>query len=759
MSGSSSCPTPPPSPLALTEWLGVDERFVPPCLEWVWQDGVHDISEDEAALITAIGKAVSPNARDVSKRHDARKAVRALCLLFRDHVISKPIAEQRLIEWRNRTQSTVSDDCIRSEIDVAYSSEERLSCDLLKQIRLVEDECRQEMCSYPRDGHPPRKWRAVNDITIEDVTIVSGTDDLGQPKLKFSPDKAADAILKHMSVVSTPDDRIWVYRDGIYVPDSEWMIDDVLDRVARDLYTLRARAETLHKIRIRTRQEYSIFNQHPTYFCCQNAVIDMSTGKVMDHSPTFYLTQKAQVKYDPGATCPQIDRFLETSIGDPDNIRTVYEILAAKTTDLRFEYFVALIGSGSNGKLMLEKLIYAFYGSHQITDVPIETLGDNRFDRVHLMNKKFLINAEVRGSMKEVDWIKRISGGNRIHADQKYKKPIEFDPTCLIIFDTNDPPRFEDNSYGFKRRLIKIDFPFKFVDDPTEPHHRKRDPFLEQKITSPGELSGLLNRLIKIAPDVIASRRIYRKYTEDEAAQEYDYQSHSMDAFADLFIAEADVRDDPYAVYPSSDLYQNYLTFCQAVRAVPVRDRIFNSFIERRGFERGRRIIGENKVRIWKGMIFDGEYFSQFITSRSNPSFSERTGTRTGRGPAEDQLNRYQDQQDQQEGGILYHMQEENENARNRERDIAGPAGPAGPAIDFAGPEQVTCRSSAGHREEIANVKSIERARLIYHPVLVLVDLPPMVAVDGRTYRLKAGDVVMLPEVHITGPVSKGAVG
>lgn len=536
---------------------------------------------------------------------DGRKCIISFALAMRDRLLSKSAAKDLLKGW-----SSLDDALIDSEVDRAYDSEERLSCEIMHSCIAISQNCQKEFCDYPSIMRDRRAWHGADAIKVEEVCEIS-TNSQGNQTAKFSPDKAAAALIKEYPIVSTPDERIWVYRDGVYGARGDVFVDQILDRSVGDLYTSRMASETHRKIVLRTLQEYSTFDSNPYLFAVENGVVDMATGQFMPHDPKFFLTQKSPVRYDSTATCPEVEKFLGSALGTVDNVLSFLDVMTAKTTDLLFEYFVVMIGGGANGKSKAEELIRAFFGDEAIAEVDIATLTQNRFDRKEIFKKKFLINSEVSGDEKESRWIKYISGGGRLDADQKGREHIQFRPRCIIIIDTNDPPRFADASYGFQRRLVKIDFPNTFVDCPLpeNPNEKQKDPFVIQKITSLEELSGLLNLLIMRAPDVLPECKIHRRDGKT-LAEEYEMQANSMQEFFDKFC-----EMDSSNWIPKSSLYSYYKDFCKKINAVPKSQTAFNKYASKtlKLEEARKHLENVGYARVFWGVGLDELAFTEFV--------------------------------------------------------------------------------------------------------------------------------------------------
>jgi putative DNA primase/helicase len=57
-------------------------------------------------------------------------------------------------------------------------------------------------------------------------------------------------------------------------------------------------------------RDYAIFDQHPELFLCGNGTLNLETGRFGPFDPKHLLTKGSNVKYDPTATTPQLEKFL-----------------------------------------------------------------------------------------------------------------------------------------------------------------------------------------------------------------------------------------------------------------------------------------------------------------------------------------------------------------------------------------------------------------------------------------------------------------
>jgi P4 family phage/plasmid primase-like protien len=459
-------------------------------------------------------------------------------------------------------------------------------------------------------------------ITFENITTSRGKGD--SEETVFDPSKAADAVIDAFYLKTTSDDKIiWSYEGGVYKPIGEDAIDHILDHLAGNLYTIHYSKEVFKKVRARTLTKSQIFDTRKNLFGVSNGCVDLESGAFLPYSPDYNLTLRSPIKYDPLAQCPEFINFLWSAFGNMDDIITVIDMLVAMSTTATWEYFVAMIGSGSNGKTVLESVITAFFGPDQVTEVELSELNKSQFIRGAIKRKRALINSEVQGTKMESRWIKMISGGSTIDSDQKNKDRTHFRPYCLQIFDTNSPPRFYDNTFGFQRRLIKLDFRFTFVDNPdgNKKWEQLRDPQLLEKLTSEQELSGILNLVILRAKDIVKTRTIHRRVVGTELVDEYDRQSHSMSAFFNDCYSEPDTEDN-WKVFSSFDSIKTfYNNYCRAINAAPENDRRIAKYIkETLGCKSDRNYVGSGddrkRARGYFGLTFEKENY-ELVVNRS----------------------------------------------------------------------------------------------------------------------------------------------
>lgn len=424
-----------------------------------------------------------------------------------------------------------------------------------------------------------RKKR-INPLTGEpEPDPVTGEYD--EPKLTLSPSKAATAVMDYIPLrVSATDTKetpkLWRYNGGIWQPDGEQRVKNLIDGVAGDLSYEKGLQETLR--RVRGLADAVTFDSDPYLFPALDKVIDLRTGEARDYYQEDHLTFRYGATLDnPDADYRPALWLLCSSLPDPRDVLTGIDICTEAVIRRPSDSIIQLIGPGANGKGLFERMVSALVTDALISSITLSEAKASRFGPGAVLGKDLWILSEVEDVKQAINLLKKVATGERLDSDQKYGERVQGKPHVLPILDCNTAFDFGDDSWGRKRRVIKLDFPFTFD---YAPGTRRKDSHLEEKITSPAALSGLLKIIAARAPFLIRSRRIYTRKRPEEMAEEYMRQQYSLHYFCEecLTTSGEDVIDVRTGLsYPGGQipklttiaLYEEYSEYCRLFN-VPV---------------------------------------------------------------------------------------------------------------------------------------------------------------------------------------------
>lgn len=138
-------------------------------------------------------------------------------------------------------------------------------------------------------------------------------------KGKFIPKMLADEIMSDFHFVTHSKMReIYVYRDGVYVPDGETTIEEEARRRLAEYAKTHYVNETISSIQQRTYAPPERFDNPTSLVAVENGLLDTRTKKLHSHTPKEIITTKIPVKYEEKAECPKILEFLRETVHKED---------------------------------------------------------------------------------------------------------------------------------------------------------------------------------------------------------------------------------------------------------------------------------------------------------------------------------------------------------------------------------------------------------------------------------------------------------
>ena len=223
-----------------------------------------------------------------------------------------------------------------------------------------------------------------------------------------------------------------------------------------------------------------------------NKVYDFNTESIRDKQPSEILELVWDVEYDPNATSETFDKFLDDfTLGRKDIKYCLQEFFGMSLmgdSSIIFKKFLNLYGDGSNGKTVVLNIMSTLMGTYSIS----RTSDLNNYDILN--DKRLLVLFENDESVNSFNnfFIKQLIGGDLI-----YSNPLRrnFKHSCRLVTVSNKK-EFETDS-NMKNRCIYVPCLMNAVSNPTEPHQRKMDIYLFNKLNTPQVLSAMLNWLIE----------------------------------------------------------------------------------------------------------------------------------------------------------------------------------------------------------------------------------------------------------------------
>ncbi len=205
---------------------------------------------------------------------------------------------------------------------------------------------------------------------------------------------------------------------------------------------------------------------NPNLIALNDGIYDLRNDAFYPHSPApaqftpFRLLANFQSNQ---RSCPCFDRFLwENSGGDRLWISLVWQILGyCLTPDNSAKNFFLLQGLSNTGKSVLCRLLDAFFPGEVICSLDVSELNST-FGPSDLLGRQIMISPDLKPNAFNADavtWIKRITGGDRITVNVKYRTNfISFISPAHIVMATNHPLLLTERDNALYQRVITVPF-------------------------------------------------------------------------------------------------------------------------------------------------------------------------------------------------------------------------------------------------------------------------------------------------------------
>jgi hypothetical protein len=201
------------------------------------------------------------------------------------------------------------------------------------------------------------------------------------------------------------------------------------------------------------------WDNKPTLFVFENAVIDLTTGEKITPNPEDYLSISCGYNWEEKDPT-KIKTLLELLYGIfPDDLTRHHylEILSTGLCGFQQEKFFVATGKGGNGKSLLNALMlstagkYAYTLPSEFVLSPIKT-GANP-EVANLDGVRFALTQEPKATRRIVcSVIKEITGNPTINARALYSSKCVVNLRLTLVMECNDMPRYDEVGDAITRR-------------------------------------------------------------------------------------------------------------------------------------------------------------------------------------------------------------------------------------------------------------------------------------------------------------------
>jgi len=389
------------------------------------------------------------------------------------------------------------------------------------------------------------------------------------------------------------DGEYYEYVDGVYQRDPHVLTRRIAAALgARYSTTVQKQTEAhLLNVTLPTVGVRDLPHGYLPYVVVGNGVYDWERDVFTGHDPTLGALTKLPIAYDPVATCPTFEKWLEQVLGDDTAlVRHVWEVIGyTLMTGNPFHKVVLLYGPGRNGKGTLFRVIRHLLGIENYSAISLHALVEDRFAVAGLFGMIANISGDLSARfVNEPEIIKQITGGDAITCARKFGQQFTYVPYAVPLFATNEYFRSSDTTKGWRDRWEVIEFTRTVTD---------LGPFDERELLAeaPGILRVALWHLRKLMER--------GRFDPPQAAQDAAERLHSS---SDPFMMWLEDDEDVYLgedqTSPRADVYQKYSRWCRANGYQALASGPFGNRLKQLGIQSSRPRTGSSRVWHYDGI-------------------------------------------------------------------------------------------------------------------------------------------------------------
>jgi len=301
------------------------------------------------------------------------------------------------------------------------------------------------------------------------------------------------------------------------------------------------------------------------------------------HDADDFLKYKLEFNYDPNATAPLFQSYLDRVLPDKQLHMILAEYLGyifIPASLLKLEKSMILYGTGANGKSVFFEIVFALYGKENVSNFSLQSLtNESGYSRAKLLD--MLLNYATEISQKvESPAFKQLVSLEPIECRLPYGEPFILTDYAKLIFNCNELPIANETTDAFYRRFLII--PFNEVIPESE-----RDPQLARKIITT-ELPGIFNWVLEGLDRLLQQKKITSSAAVNEMLNAYKQQSDSVK----LFLSEEGYQPDNQSEMPLKVIYDRFKNFCKEGLYPTISNAKFSKKLKEMGYVAERKMNG-----------------------------------------------------------------------------------------------------------------------------------------------------------------------
>ena len=466
-------------------------------------------------------------------------------------------------------------ECFKGRADeVAYKKAKKNNC---FQIKVIKD----DVDPISIDG---KSYEILKNEDKENIDII-----------------ADNLIRKYHFITIRETNEILLFNGKIYdKAAAESMIKEETEKQIENCREYQTN-EVINKIKRKTYRTLETFDKDPSEITINNGILNIITKEVRPHTHKHY----SRILFPDNYKEPEFEdikdnlkdtlfwKFLTNSFTVDGKFRkedfeTVLEIMASflirQNIDQKAFMF---LGSGENGKSVLMGVIEAILGSENVSNTALQDLVNEKVMMADLQGKIANIFPDLESEeLKHTGKLKALICDEPMTVRKLYQEPFKLNPRVKSLFSCNLFPKVNDQSHGFFRRWIIVEWLRNFENDPD-----KIDNLKNVICQNKEEINLVFSCLVKVAGKLIKEQKFTHTKPEKDVKRMWLENSNPLESWIRNYTKES---ENSTTLRAADDFYKETMF---EKGETPVTMHKLNLALEEQ-YEKTK----SNGVRVWLNM-------------------------------------------------------------------------------------------------------------------------------------------------------------
>jgi|GEM_PF-215077 len=197
----------------------------------------------------------------------------------------------------------------------------------------------------------------------------------------------------------------------------------------------------------------------------ENGILELDTGELKPHSPSYLSTIRIPCDYNENALRPKtgyFEKYMNDLTNSDEEIKhLILQFMGVSISNVyghRMKKALIMVGKGDTGKSKIKVFLNSLIGAENCSSVDLKQI-EMQFGRIQLLNKRLVGSNDMSFmTIAELETFKKATGDDPIHAEYKGENGIDFIFNGVLWFCCNNLPKFGgDKGDWVYNRIVVIE--------------------------------------------------------------------------------------------------------------------------------------------------------------------------------------------------------------------------------------------------------------------------------------------------------------